>query len=96
MVAEEAIFFTGIACGAGCENGRVLTIDYLLPHLLRLVFVLEIHVLALNKATDGFAIGTFGLIKSQFRQWHVSPFDIALCRRCWPVSMVRHNGTSGV
>jgi len=63
MVTKWAIFFAGITCSTGFEDGRVLTIDHLLPLFLRLVFVLEIHVLTLNKATDGLALGTFCLVK---------------------------------
>jgi hypothetical protein len=63
MVTKRAIFFAGITCGAGLENGRIFTADYFLPLLLCLVFVLKIQVLAFNKATDGFTLGTFCLVK---------------------------------
>jgi hypothetical protein len=75
MVPIGAIFLAGITCGAGLKNRRVLTVDYFLPFLLRFAFVLEIHVLALNDATDGFAPGAFCPVKFQFGQWHVPPFD---------------------
>jgi SNF family Na+-dependent transporter len=63
MVTKRAIFFAGITCGAGLEDGRIFTVDYLLPLFFRLVLVLEIHILALDEATDGFALGTFCLVK---------------------------------
>jgi hypothetical protein len=75
MVPIRAVFFTGIACGACLQHGRILAVDYFLPFLLRFVFVLEIHVLALDQATDGFAPGAFCPVKFQFRQRHVPPFD---------------------
>ena len=74
MVAKRAIFFSGIARGAGCEDRGILTVDHLLPLLLCLVLVLKIHVLAFDETTNGIAVGAFCPVEFQLKQWHIPPF----------------------